>query len=235
MTTNVQTSHSPSPDTLIRLSGLAAIGAGLIFAGIQPVHPADVLSSVTTTPWLIILSLKFAMCLLMLVGITGIYLRQVGRLGWLGFAGFAMLVTTWFLQSGFIFAELFILPKLAAVAPDFVDSLLTIARGGQASVDIGVMLPVYTILGVLYLLGGIVFGLATFRAAVLPRWAALLWIATAVVTPFAILVPHAIQRYVAVPMGITLIWLGIALWTERRSIMPAFAGAGAKLREAVAN
>lgn len=235
MTTNLQTSHSPSPDMLIRLSGLAAIGAGLIFAGIQPVHPADVLDSVTTLPWTIILSLKFGMCLLMLAGITGIYLRQVGKLGWLGFAGFAMLATTWFLQSGFIFAELFMVPKLAMIAPDYADSLLTLARGGPASVDISVMSTTYSIAGVLYLLGGVVFGIATFRANVLPRWAALLWVATAVVTPFAVLVPHAIQRYAAIPMGITLIWLGIALWTERRSIVPALAGAATQLREAVAN
>ena len=34
--------------SLIRWSGLAALVAGLIFAGIQPIHPPDVLSSVTT-------------------------------------------------------------------------------------------------------------------------------------------------------------------------------------------
>lgn len=34
--------------SLIRWAGLAAIGARIIFAGIQPIHPPDVLSSVTT-------------------------------------------------------------------------------------------------------------------------------------------------------------------------------------------
>ena len=84
-----QTHKGASAHTLLRLSGLAAIGAGLIFAGIQPVHPADVVGSVTTGPWSIILSLKLAMCLLMLIGISGIYLRQLGKIGWLGLAGFA--------------------------------------------------------------------------------------------------------------------------------------------------
>jgi len=216
MTTKMH--KGPSAQTLLRVSGLAAMGAGLIFAGIQPVHPADVVGSVTTSPWAIILSLKFVMCLLMLVGITGIYLRQLGRIGWTGLAGFTVLIVCWFLQSGYIFTELFILPKLALVAPDFVDSLLTMARGGQATVDIGVVAPTYLIVGLLYLLGGLTFGIAIFRAGVLPRWAGVLWVATALVTPAAALLPHAIQRYAAVPMGITLIWLGVALWTERRSI-----------------
>lgn len=216
MTTN--THKGPSAQTLLRVSGLAAIGAGLIFAGIQPVHPADVVGSVTTGPWAIILSLKFTMCLLMLIGITGIYLRQLGKIGWLGLAGFALLIASWFLQTGYVFAELFIMPKLALVAPDFVDSLLTMARGGQALMDIGVIAPTYLIVGLLYLLGGLSFGIATFRAGVFSRWAGLLWVATALVTPAAALLPHAIQRYAAVPMGITLIWLGVALWTERNSI-----------------
>ncbi len=34
---------------LIRWAGLAAMAAGIIFAGIQPIHPLDVLASVTTT------------------------------------------------------------------------------------------------------------------------------------------------------------------------------------------
>ena len=48
---------------LIRWAGLAAMGAGIIFAGIQPIHPLDVLASVTTTQWAIIQSLKTAMCI----------------------------------------------------------------------------------------------------------------------------------------------------------------------------
>ena len=35
---------------LIRSAGLAAMGAGIIFAAIQPIHPLDVLASVTTCP-----------------------------------------------------------------------------------------------------------------------------------------------------------------------------------------
>src|SRR5215210_8667312 len=68
--------------SLIRWSGLAALVAGIIFAGIQPIHPPDVVASVTTGAWAIITPLKTAMCLLFLIGITGIYARQVNEAGW---------------------------------------------------------------------------------------------------------------------------------------------------------
>src|SRR5215210_4534998 len=102
--------------SLIRWSGLAALVAGLIFAGIQPIHPPDVLSSVTTGAWTIIISLKFAMCLLFLIGITGIYARQVNEAGWLGLAGFLLLSLWLVLILPFTFFEVFFLPLLATEA-----------------------------------------------------------------------------------------------------------------------
>src|SRR3954454_6182859 len=60
----------PTTSNLIRWTGLAAIVAGIIFAGIQPIHPPDVLSSVNTTAWAIITPLKTIMCLLFLLGIA---------------------------------------------------------------------------------------------------------------------------------------------------------------------
>src|SRR5262245_36241862 len=108
--------------TLIRWTGVAAMAAGLIFAGSQPIHPADVPASVTTTPWTIITTMKTVMCLLFLVGITGIYARQVKEAGWLGLAGFLLLILSWWVQTAYVFAETFILPQLATTAPAFVDS-----------------------------------------------------------------------------------------------------------------
>jgi membrane protein implicated in regulation of membrane protease activity len=72
------------------------------------------------------------------------------------------------------------------------------------------------VLGVLYLLGGLCLGLATFRAGVLPRWPAGLLAVMALLTPLAALLPHEFQRLAAVPMGMAFAWLGYALWSERR-------------------
>ena len=66
------------------------------------------------------------------------------------------------------------------------------------------------------MLGGLLFGIATLRAGVLPRWAGGLLAITAALTPLAALLPHQIQRLAAMPMGLALAWLGYALWSELR-------------------
>jgi hypothetical protein len=202
---------------LIRWAGLSAIVGGVIYAGIQPIHPPDFLSSVTTTKWGIIISLKLTMCFLFLIGIAGIYVRQVEKAGWLGLAGFVLFSLSWALQSGFVFAEIFILPPLASVTPQFVDSYLGVVNGSPGEMNIGAIIPAYAFVGILYLLGGMLFGIATFRAGVLPRWPAGLLAVTAILTPAAALFPHEIQRFAAMPMGIAIAWLGYALWSEQRN------------------
>jgi hypothetical protein len=204
---------------LIRWAGLSAMVAGIIFAGIQPIHPADVLASVTTGAWAIITSFKTAMCLLFLLGIMGIYARQVNKAGWLGLAGFLLLSLSWALQTAFVFAEAFILPLLATAAPQFVDGVLgTLARGQASEVNLGALPTIYSLgVGVPYMLGGLLFGIATLRAGILPRWPAGLLAVAAALTPLAALLPHAIQRLAGIPVGLALAWLGYALWSERRA------------------
>ncbi len=202
--------------SLIRWSGLAAMVAGIIFAGIQPIHPPDVLASVTTGAWAIITPLKTVMCLLFLLGILGLYARQVEKVGWLGLVGYLLFSLSWALQTAYVFAEAFIIPPLASIAPKFVDGLLGAASGRASEVNLGAIPGLYTLVGILYMLGGLLFGIATFRAGILPRWAGGLLAGTALLTPLAALLPHAIQRLAAIPMGVALAWLGYALWSERR-------------------
>jgi hypothetical protein len=201
--------------SLIRWSGLAALVAGLIFAIIQPIHPPDVVASVNTAAWAIITPLKTAMCLLFLIGITGIYARQVNQAGWLGLAGFLLLIACWWLQTAFVFAEAFIAPPLAATAPEFVDGILGISFGHTGGIDLGALPAIYGLVSILYLLGGLVFGIATLRAGVLPRWPAGLLAVAALLTPAAALLPHAIQRLAAIPVALAIAWLGYALFSER--------------------
>jgi hypothetical protein len=201
---------------LIRWAGLSAMGAGIIFAGIQPIHPLDVLSSVTTGQWAIIQSLKTAMCLLGLLGMAGLYARQVKEVGWLGLAGYLLFSLFYALTTCFAFAEAFILPRLATEAPTFVEGFLGIINGHASEVNLGALPAIYKLTGVGYVLGGLLFGIATLRAGILPRWAAGLFVVGAV-APFVLAVlPHPLDRTFAVPMGIALAGLGYALWSERR-------------------
>ena len=56
--------------------------------------------------------------------------------GWLGLAGFVVLIVSWWLLSASVFAEAFILPRLAATAPAFADALLGISYGHTGGVDL---------------------------------------------------------------------------------------------------
>jgi hypothetical protein len=203
---------------LIRWTGVSTMVAGVIFAAIQPIHPADVVASVNTSAWAIITGLKTAMCLLLLLGIVGLYARQVNKAGWLGLVGFLVFGLSWAIQTAFVFAESFIMPPLATLAPQFVDGFLGISYGHAGQVNFGAIPAIYgLVVGGGYMLGGLVFGVAMFRAGILPRWATGLLAATAALTPLAGLAPHAIQRLAAIPMGLALACLGYALWSERRA------------------
>ena len=206
----------PTAALLIRWTGLSAMVTGIIFAGIQPIHPADEVLSATTTAWAIITPIKTVMCFLFLLGIGGIYARQVNKAGWLGLIGFLLLSLTWALELAFIFAEAFIMPLLATTAPKFVDGYLGIGAGRASEVNLGALPTLYTLVGILYMLGGLLFGIATLRAGILPRWAAGLLAVASALTPAAALLPHATQRLAAIPVGLAVAWLGFALLSERR-------------------
>src|SRR5215213_3362880 len=204
--------YGVEPHPLERFSG---IGGWDHLRG-HPAHPpARRRCSVSTGAWAIITPLKTAMCLLFLIGITGIYARQVNEAGWLGLAGFLLLIVCWWLQSAYVFAETFIAPPLASTALGFVNGLVGISYGHTGGIDLGALPAIYGLIGILYLLGGLVFGIATLRARVLPRWPAGLLAIAAVLTPAAALLPHAIQRLAAIPVALAIAWLGYALLSER--------------------
>jgi hypothetical protein len=203
--------------SLIRWSGPAVAIAGLSYALVGVFHPPNVASAVVTMPWLVVHVLAMAMCIFGLVGLAGFYARQAEKSGWLGLAGY-LLLSLWFaLILGFTFVEVFILPALATVSPSFVDGWMGMLNGTPAGIDLGSLPTVWLITAPLYLLGGVLLGLATFRARVLPRWAGVLLAAGTAIGPLAALLPLDLQPKVAVPVGLALIWLGWSLWSERRA------------------
>jgi hypothetical protein len=209
----------PTAPKLIRWAGLPAMAAGIIFVVILPIQPPNVLSSVTTDAWAIIQSAQVAMCILGLLGLTGLYARQVNEAGWLGLAGYLLFSLFYALTLPFVFAQAFILPHLATTAPAFVQSWLGIINPESPDeMNLGVLPVLYWLAGFAgYMLGGLLFGIATFRAHILPRWAAGLLAVAGPLGPVAVgLLPHALERYVGEPLGIALAWLGYALFSERR-------------------
>lgn len=215
--TNHHKESAVNTRSLIRWTGVAAMLAGLIFAAIQPFHPLDTLESVTKTRWAIIQTLKTAMCVFGLLGLAGLYARQAHAAGWLGLVGYLLFSLFFVLTLPLAYTEAFILPLLAAEAPTFVQGFLGIFNGHPVETSLGILPVLYTLAGFAgYVLGGLLFGIATFRAGILPRWAAAL-LAGAAVAPLLLswLLPHPLDRILAVPMGLALVWLGYGLWSER--------------------
>jgi hypothetical protein len=111
---------------------LSAVVAGVLFVVIQMIHPPDALSSVTTGRWAIVHYLGVAMGFLGLLGIAGLYARQVEEAGWLGLAGYLLFSLFYALTVAFQFAEAFISPLLATEAPEFVEGFLGIVTGAPS-------------------------------------------------------------------------------------------------------
>jgi len=205
-----------TPSNLIRWAGLAAMLGGISYVVVGLFHPPNVPSSVTSTQWAIVHVVAMAMSFFGLLGVTGLYARQMKETRWVGLVGFVLLSLWLVLIMGFTFTEVFILPVLATTAPAFVEAWMGMLNGYASTISLGTLSTVWTLSGPLYLLGGLLFGIATFRAGILPRWAAGLLAIGTVLAPVAALLPLELQPKVAVPVGLALVWLGYALWSERR-------------------
>ena len=83
--------------------------------------------------------------------------------------------------------------------------------------DIGALQTVIQLRGFAYLLGGLLFGIALYRAHVLARWAAALLAADGVLSVALSLMPDAFYRLLEVPNGIAMIGLGYSLWRTTRA------------------
>lgn len=202
--------------SLIRWAGLSAMVAGIFYLVVGMFHQPNIVSSVTTTQWAIVHALATAMCFFLLLGITGLYARQVKETGWLGLVGFLLLSLWAVITATFTFAEVSILPLLATEAPTLAEGFIGVFTSSAGETNFGVLANVWTLTGPLYILGGLLFGIATFRAGILPRWAAVLLAVGTVLAPVAALLPHEHEPKIAVPVGVALAWLGYALWSERR-------------------
>jgi hypothetical protein len=217
MWTHRENNMKITASNLIRWAGPSAAAAGILFIVIQIIHPTDILTSVTTSQWAIVHYVGVAMCLLGMFGITGLYARQVEASGWLGLAGYLLLSLFYAFTMAFQFVEAFFSPLLAIEAPRFVEGFLGIVTGHASEANLGPLPVVYSLTGFVgYVLGGLLFGIATLRASILPRWAAGLLVFAGVSVLAGPLLGHPLDRILAVPMGVALAGLGFGLWSERR-------------------
>ena len=201
---------------LTRAAGLSAVAAGLLFIGVQINHPPLDPAFAATTEFGIRQSMKVAMSVLSLIGITGMYLSQVPRNGRLGLVGYLTFAAGYLAMLTVEAVGLVVFPAIAASSPGYVSDVFAVATGGTASGDLGLMQPLSLLMGVGYMAGGLLFGIALFRANVLARWASLLLAGATALTAAIALLPWIDQRLFAVPTGIAMVALGYSLWPGQR-------------------
>jgi len=202
---------------LTEAAGLAAVAAGLLFIAVQIKHPTLDVTFVTTTEWKTRQTMKVLMSVLSLAGITGMYLRQVKKTGVLGLLGYVLFAVGYLAMMSVEVVGAIVLPSIARSAPGYVTDILAVATGGHPAGDIGLMQPLISVMGMGYLAGGLIFGIALFRANVLARWATAVLAVGALATAARAVLPQLNERLFAIPTGVALIGLGYSLWRDQRS------------------
>ena len=201
---------------LLRASAVAAAVAGLIFIGVQIGHPALDATSIATGDVITRNALKVLMAALTLVGITGVYLFQVRRIGVLGLVGYVVFAAGYLGIFGTGYVATLVLPSIVGSSTAYVSDVLAIANNRQATGAIGAMQSAILFTGLAYLAGGVLFSVALFRANVLARWASALLAVGTLSSIGAGIVPEY-ERLFAIPTGLALVGLGYSLWRAQRT------------------
>jgi hypothetical protein len=202
---------------LTRAAGLSAVIGGLLFIAVQINHPLLDATFTTTTEYAVRETMKIFMAVFSLIGITGIYLRQVRQTGVLGLIGYVVLGVGYLAIMSVQVVGVFVLPTLAASQPGFVNDVLAVAASRTPISDIGPLQILIQGGGFAYVVGGLIFGIALFRANVLARWAAALLSVGAVAILATSQLPELTQRLFAIPVSVALVGLGYSLWREQRT------------------
>jgi len=202
---------------LTRAAGLSAVVGGLLFIAVQINHPLLNAAFTTTTEYAVRETMKILMAVFSLIGITGIYLRQVRQTGVLGLIGYLLFGAGYLAIMSVQIVGVFVLPSFAATQPGYVNDVLAVATGGTPGSDLGALAAFIRIGGFTFLTGGVVFGIALFRANILPRWAAALLVAGTLVTFAMPLLPQINQRLFAIPTSVAVLSLGYSLLREQRT------------------
>ncbi len=202
-----------TPTTLFRAAAVAAVLSGLIFIGVQINHPYLDAHSITTTDAITRGTLKMLMAVLAVAGITGIYLRQVTRMGVLGLLGYVLFAVGYLTIMGTEFVAALVLPSIAHTSTGFTSTVIAVANNRPGTGDIGLMKVAILSTAITYIVGGFTFAIALFRANVLARWAAVI-LAAGTLATIAVGVLPQYERLFAFPTGLALVGLGYSLWRD---------------------
>jgi hypothetical protein len=209
-----------SGSNLIRWAGLSTIVAAVLFVLTIISHPANDAdpSAVLTTAWAIAHYLALGYSVLGVLGISGMYARQVEETGWFGLVGFLTFYAGLSFLAVGTFFEAFIAPLLATEAPRFVQAFVALIAGSVSEISLGALDMVVPIGLLLHPVGSLLFGIAVLRAGILPRRAAIVAVTgTVVALVGGALFGEVVGRIGGAVQMLGLAWLGYALWSEKNA------------------
>ena len=155
-------------------SGLALVASLILEWLVVPFEQVGETEAYLTGSYLLSSGLRLLSTVLLLWALIGIYGRQSREVGTFGLWAFVVAFLGTALAAGNTWAEVFVWPTFAQVAPNILSGQVTEA-------------PVYLYTGMTLSdmslgIGIILFGVATFMARVYPRWAPVLLIVSIPVT-----------------------------------------------------
>lgn len=199
-----------STANLIRWSGLITLLAGVLYAAGALVHPVgEGLAAVAEPNWVPAHLVYWVSIILLHLGLVGLYAQQVEEAGRLGLIGFVLAFAGTALVGSIVLVAATLTPLIGTEAPGIFQQATTMPD----------FLAAVFVLG--FGLGYVLFGVATMRAGVFPRWSGLLLIIGVTLfviseaVPMEATVAHGLVTSGDVIFGLGLVWMGYTVWRNR--------------------
>ena len=181
------TSEALGPDGLSRfvrmgawaamVGGVALVVSMLLAWLVVPYERLGLTDAYLTSSYSISSGLRLLGLVLLLWGLIGIYGPQSRAAGTFGLWTFVFVFLATALAVGNVWAEVFVYPTIAQIAPAMLSGAGFETQAAYMSTGLSMSYP-------LFFLGLILFAAATFWARVYPRWIALLLVISVPVTMF---------------------------------------------------
>ena len=159
------------------VSGLALVVSMVLAWLVVPYERLGQTEAYLTSSYSVSSGLRLLGMVLLVWGLIGIYGPQARAAGTFGLWTFVVVFLCTALAVGNVWAEVFVYPTLAQIAPEMLAGAGFEREAAYMSTGLSLSYP-------LFYLGLILFGAATFWAGVYPRWIALLLIVSVPVTMF---------------------------------------------------
>lgn len=176
----------------MKIAMLYRLGSGaFILSGIFNII-ADFLPSMLTG------LLNFAGVAAGILGLTAVYLYQRHESKVFGFSGYVVTILGFIGIAGFLFVDAFVFPYIDA-------SLKETLTNGPTGIAIFASV-------IVYVLGVLLFTIASFRANVYPKLPLIFWGVGVAPTLAAIALPAVVMTVAEIVASIGIIWIGVVIW-----------------------